>query len=90
MKGMETITDAAILLARVGLGVIFVAHGWQKFFTLGLTTVLDVVVVFLVTWPLVYLASKSTMFAKPALNGLGAVQQVARERRSAAAATGRE
>ena len=49
-------------------------------FTLGLTTVLDVVVVFLVTWPLLSLASKSTRLAKPAYNGLGAVQQVARER----------
>ena len=36
MKGVETLTDAAILLARVGLGAVFVAHGWQKFFTLGL------------------------------------------------------
>ena len=63
-------------------------------FTLGLTTILDVVVVFLVTWPLVYLASKSPTMAKPALNGLGAVQQIARERRAAGqaeevAATGR-
>lgn len=33
---METLRDAAILVARVGLGVVFVAHGWQKFFTLGL------------------------------------------------------
>ena len=39
MRGMETLTDAAILLARVGLGAIFVMHGWQKFFTLGLTRV---------------------------------------------------
>lgn len=53
-------------------------------FTLGLTTVLDTVVVFLVTWPLVYLASKSPTLAKPAYNGLGAVQQVARERRASA------
>lgn len=58
-------------------------------FTLGLTTVLDVVVVFLVTWPLVYLASKSPTLAKPAYNGLGAVQQVARERRAADLKTGR-
>ncbi|WP_231982136.1 hypothetical protein, partial [Mycobacterium sp. E2327] len=36
------------------------------------------------TWPLVYLASQSTTLAKPAYNGLGAVQQVARERRAAA------
>lgn len=39
MRGMETLTDAAILLTRVGLGVVFVAHGWQKFFTLGLSRV---------------------------------------------------
>jgi preprotein translocase subunit SecD len=56
-------------------------------FTLGLTTILDTVVVFLVTWPLVYLASKSTLLSKPAFNGLGAVQQIARERRAAAYAT---
>ncbi|KAA0919199.1 DoxX family protein [Dietzia sp. ANT_WB102] len=36
---METLRDAAILLARVGLGVVFAAHGWQKFFTLGLNRV---------------------------------------------------
>ena len=57
--------------------------------TLGLTTILDVVVVFLVTWPLVYLASKSPTMAKPAFNGLGAVQQIARERRAAAHSAGR-
>ena len=38
-------------------------------FTLGLTTVLDVVVVFLVTWPLVNLASKSPFWSKPGVNG---------------------
>ena len=36
MKGVETLRDAAILLARIGIGVVFVAHGWQKIFTLGL------------------------------------------------------
>jgi preprotein translocase subunit SecD len=69
----------------------FLAVGQVKgfAFTLGLTTILDVVVVFLVTWPLVYLASKSPTLAKPAFNGLGAVQQIARERRAAAHATER-
>ena len=74
----------------------FLAVGQVKgfAFTLGLTTILDVVVVFLVTWPLAYLASKSPTMAKPAFNGLGAVQQIARERREsgqsdAVAATGR-
>ncbi len=74
----------------------FLAVGQVKgfAFTLGLTTILDVVVVFMVTWPLVYLASKSPTLSKPSFNGLGAVQQIARERRaagqvSAVAGTGR-
>ena len=64
----------------------FLAIGQVKgfAFTLGLTTILDTFVVFLVTWPLLYLASKSATLAKPAYNGLGAVQQVARERRALA------
>lgn len=69
----------------------FLAIGQVKgfAFTLGLTTILDIVVVFLITWPLVYLASKSSTLSKPAFNGLGAVQQVARERRAAMTATER-
>ena len=55
-------------------------------FTLGLTTILDVVVVFLVTHPLVVLASRSEFLSKPSVNGLGAVSEVARRRRVAAAA----
>ncbi|KAA0084425.1 protein translocase subunit SecD [Mycolicibacterium sp. P9-64] len=68
----------------------FLAVGQVKgfAFTLGLTTILDVVVVFLVTWPLVYLSSKSATLSKPAFNGLGAVQQIARERRAAATVSG--
>ncbi len=60
----------------------FLAIGQVKgfAFTLGLTTILDIVVVFLVTWPLLFMASTSTRLAKPAYNGLGAVQQIARER----------
>jgi len=63
----------------------FLAVGQVKgfAFTLGLTTILDVLVVFTVTWPLIYLASKSPTMSKPALNGLGAVQRIARERRAA-------
>ncbi|WP_328403240.1 protein translocase subunit SecD [Nocardia sp. NBC_00403] len=57
-------------------------------FTLGLTTVLDVVVVFLVTAPLVLLASRTAFWSSPSVNGLGAIQQVARERKAADAALG--
>ncbi len=80
--------NAVTFLAAVVLYVLAVGQVKGFAFTLGLTTILDVLVVFLVTWPLVYLASKSTLLSKPALNGLGAVQQIARERR-VSAATGR-
>lgn len=30
------IRDLAILIARLGIGIIFLAHGWQKLFTIGL------------------------------------------------------
>ncbi|OBA91794.1 protein-export membrane protein SecD [Mycobacteriaceae bacterium 1482268.1] len=80
--------NAVTFLAAVVLYILAIGQVKGFAFTLGLTTILDVVVVFLVTWPLVFLASKSTMLAKPAFNGLGAVQQIARERR-VSPATGR-
>ncbi|MDO3646657.1 protein translocase subunit SecD [Nocardia mangyaensis] len=49
-------------------------------FTLGITTVLDVIVLYLVTAPLMMLAARSPFWAKPSVNGLGVVQQIARER----------
>jgi preprotein translocase subunit SecD len=80
--------NAVTLLASVVLYVLAIGQVKGFAFTLGLTTILDVVVVFLVTWPLVYLSSKSTLLSKPAFNGLGAVQQIARERRAAATSVG--
>jgi preprotein translocase subunit SecD len=53
-------------------------------FTLGITTVLDVIVLYLVTAPLMIMASRSLFWAKPSVNGLGAVQQIARERKASA------
>ncbi|MGU3502183.1 protein translocase subunit SecD [Mycobacterium sp. C31M] len=80
--------NAVTFLAAAVLYVLAVGQVKGFAFTLGLTTILDVLVVFLVTWPLVYLSSKSATLAKPTFNGLGAVQQIARERR-AAPTTGR-
>jgi preprotein translocase subunit SecD len=57
-------------------------------FTLGLSTVLDLIVVFLVTHPLVALASNSKALSNPKLTGLGGVQSVAAERRAARKAAG--
>jgi preprotein translocase subunit SecD len=80
--------NAVSFLSAAVLYVLAIGQVKGFAFTLGLTTILDVVVVFLVTWPLVYLSSKSAMLSKPAFNGLGAVQQIARERRAAATSVG--
>ncbi|ALG84718.1 protein translocase subunit SecD [Gordonia phthalatica] len=55
-------------------------------FTLGLTTLIDIMIVFMVTHPMVVLASRNSFLSRPAVNGLGAVSEVARERRKAQAA----
>lgn len=90
-RARKTILSGNAVTFLAAAVLYFLAVGQVKgfAFTLGLTTILDVVVVFLVTWPLVYMASKSPLWAKPSLNGLGAVQQIARERRAAATAAGR-
>ena len=92
VRARRTIVSGNAVSFLAAAVLYFLAIGQVKgfAFTLGLTTILDTVVVFLVTWPLVYLASKSTMLAKPAFNGLGAVQQIARERRAPAYADGTE
>jgi preprotein translocase subunit SecD len=91
VRARKTILSGNAVSFLAAAVLYFLAVGQVKgfAFTLGLTTVLDVVVVFFVTWPLVYLCSKSTLLSKPALNGLGAVQQIARERRAATYPLGR-
>ncbi|MFM9376150.1 protein translocase subunit SecD [Gordonia sp. VNK21] len=78
--------NAVSFIASVVIYVLAVGEVRGFAFTLGLTTILDVVVVFLVTHPLVVLASRSEFLSRPSINGLGAVSEVARERRRAAAA----
>ncbi|MBV9318878.1 MAG: protein translocase subunit SecD, partial [Mycobacterium sp.] len=87
-RARKTIVSGNAVTFLAAAVLYFLAIGQVKgfAFTLGLTTILDLVVVFLVTWPLIYLASKSVTLAKPAYNGLGAIQQVARERRAVAQA----
>ncbi|MFE3989067.1 protein translocase subunit SecD [Nocardia tengchongensis] len=53
-------------------------------FTLGVTTVLDVIVLYLVTAPLMMLVSRSPFWAKPSVNGLGAIADLAQERKATA------
>lgn len=78
--------NAVSLIASVVIYVLAVGSVRGFAFTLGLTTILDVMVVFLVTHPLVVLATRSPFLSKPSVNGLGAVSEVARQRREAARA----
>jgi preprotein translocase subunit SecD len=65
--------DAVSFLAAVVLYVLAVGQVKGFAFTLGMSTVLDLVVVFLVTHPLLALASNSRLFSSPAWSGLGEV-----------------
>ncbi|MHC1562724.1 protein translocase subunit SecD [Actinomycetospora sp. C-140] len=65
--------DAVSFLAAVVLYVLAVGQVKGFAFTLGMSTVLDLVVVFLVTHPLLAMASNSRLFSSPAWSGLGEV-----------------
>nr|WP_132433070.1 protein translocase subunit SecD [Pseudonocardia endophytica] len=75
--------DAVSFLAAAVLYILAVGEVRGFAFTLGMSTVLDLVVVFLVTHPLVALMSRSRTLGKPSLSGLGAVARIgARQRRA--------
>lgn len=81
--------DAVSFLAAAVLYVLAVGQVKGFAFTLGMSTVLDLVVVFLVTHPLVAMASHSRLLAQPGLSGLGAAQRAGADSRSALAAAGK-
>lgn len=82
--------DVIMFLAAAVLYVLAVGQVKGFAFTLGMSTVLDLVVVFLVTHPLVALASRSKFLSKPSMSGLGAVQRAASDRRAAARTVAKE
>ncbi|MFC5288626.1 protein translocase subunit SecD [Actinokineospora guangxiensis] len=80
--------DAVSFLAAAVLYVLAVGQVKGFAFTLGMSTVLDLIVVFLVTHPLVAMASKSKFLSNPKLSGLGGAQRSATlQRQSRAGAT---
>lgn len=82
--------DAVSFLCSAVLYLLAVGQVKGFAFTLGLSTVLDLIVVFLVTHPLVALVAKSRVFSNPGLSGLGeAARTGAQRRRALAAASGR-
>jgi len=78
--------DAVSFLASAVLYILAVGQVKGFAFTLGLSTVLDLVVVFLVTHPLVALASGSRVFGSPAMSGLGSVARIGAQRKTLAGA----
>ncbi|TQM45229.1 protein translocase subunit SecD [Pseudonocardia cypriaca] len=82
--------DAVSFLCSAVLYLLAVGQVKGFAFTLGLSTVLDLIVVFLVTHPLVALVAKSRVFSNPGLSGLGEAARTGAERRRVlAAAAGR-
>jgi preprotein translocase subunit SecD len=75
--------DAVSFLASAVLYILAVGQVRGFAFTLGLSTVLDLIVVFLVTHPLAQLASRSRVFSSPAFSGLGSVARIGAERKRA-------
>ncbi|MEV6644115.1 protein translocase subunit SecD [Amycolatopsis sp. NPDC051371] len=76
-------SDGVSFLAAAILYIIAVGDVQGFAFTLGMSTVLDLVVVYLVTHPLVAMVStsKSPFLSNPRNLGLGAVQQVGSQRK---------
>lgn len=77
--------DAVTLLSAVILYILAVGDVKGFAFTLGLSTLLDLFVVFLVTHPLVALTSKADVFSHPVWSGLGSVAAAGREQRAVTA-----
>lgn len=78
-RARSTIVTGNIVSLIAAVILYFLAVGDVKgfAFTLGLTTVFDLVVAFLLTAPLLILMSRRPHFASPKLNGLGAAYRVA-------------
>lgn len=76
--------DGVVFLAAVVLYVLAVGDVQGFAFTLGMSTVLDLVIVFLVTHPFVVLASRSKFWSHSRVSGLGGVERKPARRPAAA------
>jgi len=92
-RAKRTIVTGNMVTLIGAVVIYFLAVGEVKgfAFTLGLTTVFDLLVTFLVTAPLMLLAARKPFFAKPAVNGMSKVFELAaRNRREASTVTAEE
>ena len=73
--------NAVTLIGAIVVYMLAVGEVKGFAFTLGLTTVFDIIVSFLIMAPLMQLAARRPAFAKPSMNGLGGIFALAEERR---------
>jgi preprotein translocase subunit SecD len=85
VRARRTILSADAVSFLAAAILYYLAAGTVKgfAFTLGMSTVLDLVIVFLFTHPLLTLFARSKGFMSPRISGLGAVQKVAAARMAA-------
>lgn len=85
-RAKDTVVTGNMVTLIAAVIIYFLAIGDVKgfAFTMGLTTIFDLVVTFLVTAPLLILASRSTFWSKPSVNGMGNAFRTAEQRRTAA------
>ena len=83
-RAKRTIVTGNMVTLIGAVVIYFLAVGEVKgfAFTLGLTTVFDLLVTFLVTAPLMLMAARRPFFARPAVNGMGKVFSLAASKRA--------
>lgn len=90
-RAKQTIVTGNMVTLIASVVIYFLAVGEVKgfAFTLGMTTVFDLVVTFLVTAPLMLLCSRRPFWSKPEVNGMGKVFRLAAVHRDSGAAVTR-
>lgn len=85
-RAKETIVTGNFVTLIGAVVIYFLAVGDVKgfAFTMGLTTVVDLLVTFLVTAPLMIVASRSRFWSKPSVNGMGKIFRLIEQERAAA------
>lgn len=88
-RAKETIVTGNMVTLIGAVIVYFLAVGEVKgfAFTMGLTTVFDLVVTFLVTAPLMILASRNRFWSRPDVNGMGKIYKLVDAERAAQTST---
>ena len=91
-RAKDTVITGNMVTLIAAVIIYFLAVGDVKgfAFTMGLTTVFDLVVTFLVTAPLLIIASRNRFWAKPSANGMGKAFATAQERRAQASPGGKQ